>query len=299
MLKYYLFFGIGLLGYCMATAQVPNTDIFWCDIALRAKGKLSVGKPHNVTQREGYDNQPYFINDNEMLYVAMDSILPQSDIWWYGNNHKKHAITATDSTSEFSPMVSADGKKVSAVLIEKDGNTQRIWQYDLHNRNTEKNAQLWQATIAHIGYYCPISPDTMAIYVLGDSPTLQIISASDTIGHIVAGEIGRCLQHIPHSHQISFTQKTRQGKRLIKSLNLQTLDVISICPAISDSEDYVWLPNGCLMMGDGAAKLYLYNPKQPNKQWQLVANLLPEGIKKISRLAVSPTGKRLAIVAEK
>ncbi len=295
-----LFFSL-LMTTLPALAQVPDTDIFWCDLQASKKKMPILGKPYNITQRTGYDNQPCFINDREMLYVAMDTAGKQSDIYWYGGTAKPRPVTDTDSTSEFSPRITADGKHITAVLIERDGSSQRLWQYSAQDISDESKAQLWlrgtDTARYKIGYYCPVGRDTIVAFVLGTPFTLQIFSRSDTVGRVVASHIGRCLQTTPNKRAISFVQDIGKGKNVLKQLIISTLDIKTIATMPPDAEDYAYLPNGNILSSVGS-KLWLYDPQKSNKQWQLVADWTAEGIKKMTRIAVSPSGKKIAIVAE-
>ena len=92
-------------------AAFPETEIFLFDYsALSAEDALSNGK--NVTNRPGYDNQPYFTkNSDSFVYSRDDGV--QTDVWEYdlaGNTH--HQITDNDK-SEFSPTPSPDNSRPS------------------------------------------------------------------------------------------------------------------------------------------------------------------------------------------
>ena len=62
-------------------------------------------------------------------------------------------------------------------------------------------------------------------------------------------------------------------------------------------EDYAWTPDGKLLMGQGA-KLFVWDPTLGG-DWREIADLGSAGIGGITRLAVSPLGDRLALVAER
>ncbi|MCX6276250.1 MAG: hypothetical protein NTV09_13700, partial [Bacteroidetes bacterium] len=62
-----------------AMAQLPETDIFISEVTKR-DGKLMFSSPDNITQRKGYDNQPFFMPDGKsLLYVAVPDTT-QADI---------------------------------------------------------------------------------------------------------------------------------------------------------------------------------------------------------------------------
>jgi hypothetical protein len=52
-----------------AAAAPLATDIFLLDVAARG-GTLTLGKPVRLTDRAGYDNQPFFAPDGRSLYFT-------------------------------------------------------------------------------------------------------------------------------------------------------------------------------------------------------------------------------------
>ena len=61
---------------------------------------------------------------------------------------------------------------------------------------------------------------------------------------------------------------------------------------IKGSEDYCWTPQGEILMGSGS-KLFLW---KAGKEWKEIADFSSRDINGITRLSVSPDGKKLALV---
>ena len=71
---------------------------------------------------------------------------------------------------------------------------------------------------------------------------------------------------------------------------------VLIRPVANVLDPYLaWTPDGTLLMAVDAT-LYRWRSGEPN--WTVVANLGALGLRNVTRLAVSPKGDRLAIVAE-
>src|ERR1051326_3706045 len=87
-----------------AKGQLPDTDIFLASIKKSKDGKMAFSKPKNITNRKGYDNQPYFTPDGKsILYVSVQDEKQQADIYSYNlNSHKSIPVTKTEE-SEYSP----------------------------------------------------------------------------------------------------------------------------------------------------------------------------------------------------
>jgi hypothetical protein len=112
----------------------------------------------------------------------------------------------------------------------------------------------------------------------------------------LADNPGRTLQRIPHQQKVSFVHQVSAAEWLIKSFDTKTRQMTSLIKTLPGKEFYCWTPEGLLLMGK-EAKLYRWDAKR-DSQWQEVADLSRFGLKEITRLAVSPKGDKLALVAE-
>jgi hypothetical protein len=111
----------------------------------------------------------------------------------------------------------------------------------------------------------------------------------------VAENIGRSLHRRPGAGRLSFVHKIAEKEWVIKELDLGARKATPLIRTIAESEDYVWTPDGAIIMASGS-KLYRWDP-QKDKDWQEIADFSPAGIKGITRLAISPRADRLALVA--
>ncbi|MBL0342048.1 MAG: hypothetical protein IPP71_14650 [Bacteroidetes bacterium] len=91
------------------SAQVATTEIFLIDIVKKDK-KLTYGIPINITNRDGYDNQPEFTPDgSKILYVVMPDST-QADLFEY---------TIADSTTKQLSETAESEYSQSILLMEK------------------------------------------------------------------------------------------------------------------------------------------------------------------------------------
>jgi hypothetical protein len=152
------------------------------------------------------------------------------------------------------------------------------------------------AEIKPVGYHAWGDANTVALFVLGDSTTpatLQLADVQSGRAQVIAYNIGRSLHRVPGRAAISFTH--RVPEYLIKQLDLATGAVSPLIRLLSGNEYYAWLPDGSALMGLDS-KLFRWVPSS-GSGWQEVADVSDAGISGITRLAVSPEGDRLAIVA--
>jgi hypothetical protein len=103
------------------------------------------------------------------------------------------------------------------------------------------------------------------------------------------------LQRIPNQQKVSFVHKVSEAEWFIKSVDLKTRRITPLVKTLPGKEFYCWTPDGLLLMGKDA-KLYKWDAKR-GSQWQEVTDLSAFGVKDITRLAVSPKGDQLALVA--
>ena len=106
--------------------------------------------------------------------------------------------------------------------------------------------------------------------------------------------VGRCLQRIPGSDRFSYTT-FREGKWLLKNMDPHSGATSEITEMPAGIQDYCWLPDGSLLCAS-VGRLYRQKP-DTDSAWEVVHTLPPDVIG-VSRLAVNPSGTRLALVAE-
>ncbi|MCI0693283.1 hypothetical protein L0337_14920 [candidate division KSB1 bacterium] len=275
---------------CILSQTAPPTaDIFLVDMKMR-DGQIELGQPVQITEWQGYDNQPSFLPYGKSLLYTSIRDDGQADIYHYNiadNTIKR--ITQTFE-SEFSPTVTPDGKFFSVVRVEKDS-TQRLWKFPIAGGEPT----LVLENVKPVGYHAWGDANTVALFVLGNPPTLQIAEIRTGNAEIVAQNIGRSLHKFPKQEAISFVHKVGENEWLIKRLDLKMRTITALVKTLPGSEDYAWTPQGILLMGQDS-KLFQCDPRK-NGEWQEIADFADAGLKGITRLAVSPKGEKLAVVA--
>ncbi len=206
-------------------------------------------------------------------------------------------MTSTAPESEYSPTVIPTQAAFSVVRVESDS-TQRLWKFALDGTNP----RLVLTAIQPVGYHAWADGNTVAVFVLSNDsmPTsLQLADVRSGQSHIVAYNVGRSLHKIPGRRAISFTH--RVGELWLKALDVDTRAVTPLVPLPPGNEFYAWLPDGSVITGEGS-KLFRHvsetdSERERETAWDEVADFGTAGISGISRLAVSPDGRWLAIVA--
>jgi len=289
---YWLTLTFTLLRYGLTQAQTPpDADIFLVDLTLKSQS-VQVGKPTNITQRKGYDNQPSFTPDGKsLLYTSMRED-GQTDIYRYDLQQKTTTQLTQTPEGEYSPTVTPDPAYFSVIRVEKD-KTQRLWKFPIAGTG---EPTLVLENVKPVGYHCWLTPDWLALFILGTPNSLQLahVSTGDTAR--IEERIGRCLLKIPGKNALSFVHKRTPTDWDIKQLDLQTLKITGIAPALTGSEDFVWTPDGTLLMCQGTA-LYQFNPTS-SLRWTQLADFSSAGITQLTRMAIDADGKKLALVGQ-
>ncbi|MEE9169248.1 MAG: hypothetical protein V3U73_05745 [bacterium] len=268
----------------------PGTDIYVASISMD-EGTLSVSTPTNITNRPGYDNQPYFLPDGTgLLYTSLQED-SQTDIFRYDFNRKVITRVTETRESEYSPTIMPDGKFFSTVRVELD-TMQRLWKFPIGGGKPV----IVLEHVKPVGYHAWGNENTVALFVLGDPPTLQIADSRTGKAERILGGVGRSLHKIPKMDAISFVHKMSEEEWLIKQIELKSRKIMLVVKALPKREDYAWTPGGTILMADGP-KLFQFMPGK-DENWREIADFSNAGLLNITRIAVSPSGGRVALVAD-
>jgi hypothetical protein len=266
----------------------PNSDVFLFDLNTK-DGVFELSNMKNISNNDGYDNQPSFLDNNTILYAGSRN--GQTDIVKYNINYDSKIFINHTEGGEYSPLKIPNQNAVSAIRLDPDGK-QFLYKYNLKNGEYET---LVDDVI--IGYHVWYNNSIIVSSVLEDGGlSLYINDIKSKKSYFQQKNIGRSLHKIPDSNLVSYISKEDNNVWQIKSLNPNSRTTNTIIASIDKAEDMCWLPNGTIVMGKDKV-IYTYTPNK-SETWREVASLENFNIKNITRLAVSPDGKKIAIVAE-
>lgn len=266
----------------------PNTEVFLFDLNTD-KSTFQLSNFKNISNNEGYDNQPSFMDNETLLYAGTRN--GQTDIVQYDLNYGSQTWICFTEGGEYSPLKIPNQDAVSAVRLDLDGK-QRLYRYNLENST---NSVILDTLV--VGYHLWFDSKTIISSVLEDD-FLSLYSSDLKTGQNkkITTHVGRSLHTMPNSKLISFISKKPDGSSEIKSFNPITGAIKTIAPTLPNVEDMCWLEDGSIVMSKDNT-LFRFNPKVKS-EWIEVASLKPYGVTKITRLAVGPDGRKLAVVGE-
>jgi hypothetical protein len=274
---------ISMLGFSQ-----PNTDVFLFDLNTE-NGVFELSNLKNISNKEGYDNQPSFLDNNTILYAGTRK--GQTDIVKYTIKYDSKIYINLTEGSEYSPLKIPNQKAISAIRLDKDG-TQKFYKYSLRNGESEI---LVDDLI--IGYHVWFNADILVSSVLEDGGmSIYTTNFKEKENYKVEAKVGRSLHKIPNTNLISYISKTNDSLWKIKSLNPTTGKTKSIVATLPNSNDMCWLSPSTMLMGKDDM-LYKFTPSK-DEDWKEVASLKEYSITNITRLVVSPDGTKLALVGE-
>lgn len=273
-----------------------ETDVFVATLETRG-GTLRVGTPSNVTNRVGYDNQPSFTHDGGAIFYTSTREDAQADIYRHVlATGRTTRVTRTAPESEYSANEVPGGGAISVIRVERDS-TQRLWRIPLRGARggRAEPESVILPSLKPVGYHAWADATRLAMFVLGSPPVLVLGDLTTGRSDTLMINIGRSLHRIPGGTHVSFVSKAYENAFWVMELDVDSRAMRPLARLPQGVEDYAWLPDGRLIAGNGG-KLLVCDLKTQST-WEEVADLSDAGVGGITRLAVSPAGDRIAIVA--
>ena len=269
-----------------ASSAQPSTEVYLFDLKLDGSD-VKVSNPLNISNNEGYDNQPHFMPDGKSILFTSNHNGQTEIVRYYMTDARKERLTNTPG-SEYSPTPTPDGKHFSSILLEKDG-TQLLWQYPLGSGAAKVLVQDLK-----IGYHAWVNENQIISFVLGDPNTMQLSDLADGESKIIAQNIGRSLHKIPGSKLMSFIHKENENEWFVKTFDSESGEIKNLLHTLTGFEDMAWIDGKTILMGkDG--KLYKWQ-NGTDSNWVLVQDFAEFKLDGISRIATSPLGDKIAVV---
>lgn len=268
-----------------------GTEVYLLDLS-ESPGNVSLSNSRNVSNKPGYDNQPFFHPTKPLLYYATMMPDGQTDIWSYNLLTSVRTPVTHTPDSEYSPTVLPSQTHLSCIVQRKATGDQDLVSYLL--TNPERTAVMLKSQkTGKIGYQAWLDANQAVVFVLGTPQTMHYLNLNTGRDTVIADQIGRSLHCIPGQRAFSYVQQVGETWR-IRSYDPARNQVHDITTSDPGSEHHnAWLNAGTLLESRGT-ELWAFSTK--TKQWQAVTLPVDLPRKKLSRIAVQ--GKRIALVLD-
>ncbi len=286
-MKYTLFI-INLCICFFIKAQLPNTDI-WLFKLQTKKQVTSIKLGKSITNRNGYDNQPYFSKDSKKLYFVSIKEDKQADIYYYDLGSEKIIQLTKTLESEYSPTEILDKKSIACVTVLKDSS--QVIQQLSYNKNNIVSKIVQVINTDSVGYFTFLNTDTIIYYKLTQPHSLRY--------HCISTSEDKWLGYHPIRGFKAINRHTLiYGLKDTAKVTFYKYDFIlhkseKYCDYHSTNEDIIWHPEWGLLKSEGLKILRFDVIKN---EWQLLFDLSSYGLKKITRFNFDLKNNYLTVV---
>jgi len=274
---------------CNTFAQaLPATDLWLAKIENGVPGQ-----PVKISQGNGYNNQPHFSENGSIIYYTRempgDETTVQTDIAAFDTKTSITTMVNHTPESEYSPTPIPGRAAVSVIQTDLD-QKQYLWAIDVENGDME----LLVPDVEPVGYHAWVNDQEVAMFILGDSFTLQTARLNSPGTTLVADNIGRSIRRHPETNEILFVDKNREPWQ-IAAFDPEADIKRDVMPLFPASEDFSIDASGTYWTGNGSR---LYKRSPDDSRWELMADYKNLGIDHISRLAINLKSNQIALVSD-
>lgn len=283
------FFVVLILIFCFSEGfSQADSQVYIVDIVQNTEG-FQFQNFKKISTDKGYNNQPSFKDNNTLLYaknnegqtdIGCYNLIENSEIFW---NSKTEG-------GEYSPQSVPGSETISAVRLDLDG-LQRLYEYSKNSSGVEVISN------QVVAYYIWYNKETLVSSVIENNELYLMIN------HLNVGEnytllkgSGRSFYKVPNSNAVSYTASNEEKNWDVYQLDMETLESYFVVQLPIGVQDIVWYNDSTIFIGSGS-QIFVYD-LYGTGDWQKITDFSEEGITNITRLALSPDGTKLALVAE-
>jgi hypothetical protein len=283
----------------IAIAQLPNTKIYTLDIS-KERNKLVFNNLKLVSNKLGYNNQPYFTSDGKYMLYASNNGSGNTDIYRYNFGKKKNERLTKTKEAEYSPRYTNYEDEITCVRVAQDSITQNLYAYNLKG----KNGHVYLPDLKTIGYYNWLNGVDVIAFTLPEPFYLTKFNTNSLKGDTITTHPGRCLQvqrgrafYVDKKDSLDYKLKMIVREHLSNKKNKNVKEDSTIISTLPKQEDFVIMNDGTFLMSN-EGKLYAYKGDKKNKSkgWQEIADFNTLGILNCFRLALNADNSKLAFV---
>lgn len=287
--KHKLFFGLFAFGNSIL-AQLPSSSLYLLEIKNSLDSNWIITKINylNALNPSGYNNQPYFIDNNNLLASIKKPGKKNTEIYKFDLINKTATNITNSASSEYSPRIYTENSK-AITCVKVPENDTSIQDLVLLNADNGKQIKYIIQDKSKIGYYRYLKNKTWVCYLVQEPHVLSIYSEHDRTRKIFASSIGRCFE-VVNLNEIYFVHKITEDHWVLKSYNIDSEKSKTIAKMPLGVEDFVIDSNQQIICANKSSILRL----NESGIWRILTDLKTFHINNIGRLAKN--GNRLILV---
>ena len=281
------------LNTALAFSQT-DTEVFVMDFTLNNQ-LMNISELKNISNNAGYDSQPFFTDNNTLLYAGTQN--GQTDIVMYDlTTNTSNIVNKTTPGGEYSPKQIPGSKNIAAVRLDTNG-LQRLYSYTQTDTNQGDSRMLLDTL--EVAYFAFFDHNRIVASVLAANQlNLMVANLKTKKVTPYIENSGRSIHNIPQSTSVSYTLSNEDKNMEVYILDLdQGAESFFVCQLPVGVKDHCWITNSQLLLGSGS-KIYLYD-MFGTQQWEQVVDLGQYAITDITRVTVNPQGNKIALVGSK
>lgn len=277
-------------------AAIPGNEIMLFEIKTNRSGKIKLSKGKNISNHKGYDSQPKFSADGELIYYTREVKSEgnsQMDIYQYDLKTGKSEPYMSTPESEYSATLGYDKPGLSVVQVDAKGDQYIV----ILNNEAPAGEQVKRySDLKQVGYFNWTGGHKLWSFVLNEEGGGDLYH----MGHskkpfFLMKNVGRTFVNDVTNKLVYFVDKNTTPWRILsrERKRHESIEIMSLPEGV---EDFTVDSLGRFWAGKDNT-LYINTDR---KTWRKVKKFKFRKLHQISRLTTNPAADQIAIVfAEK
>jgi|GEM_PF-1227624 len=279
-----------------AAPVIPGSEVLLFNINQSADGWPTLGPGKNISNQPGYDSQPRFSNDGNILYythAVLEGSSMQMDILQYDLKTQITTPYLVTAESEYSPTPQLQGAGLSVVQVDQHGDQYLVL---LNNQAAPEQQSQRYSDLKQVGYFNWTNGGDLWTFVLNDENGGDLYHQGvDLVAEKITTNIGRSFITDADGKVLYFVDKKTQPWSInaITAAAKLPKTVMSLPLGV---EDFTLDSQGRFWAGRNNT-LYVSTDQQ---RWYIAHEFNDPSLHQITRVTTNPAANKIAIVfAEK
>lgn len=270
----------------------PGVDIWVGDFDVKTFEVMGL---ENLTNRPGYDNQPYFLPDGSGFLFSSDRNGKDTDLFRFDFESGKSNQISNSPASEFSPQLIPGKRGYSTVRIDPD-EWQRFWILDENGEEVEALFGL-----ENVGYNSWFNEDEVFFFLVGaeEEGGHQLAWGMVSKNKIKAVDRGIGRSIVSSENELYYSRKNGSGElniiRLTPTDKMGKFESSMIGTMPKGAEDFEVL-NGKFIFTSQNNQFMVLDLQSTEKGWNRLGEVSPGNEKQVSRIAIDAKNGKIAFV---